>query len=63
MGCVALLIPISPPIATCISVLAILAGLARLPIHEHTLVQVLAGWLYGFGVTTTLLIISTNIIA
>jgi membrane-associated phospholipid phosphatase len=62
MGCVALLIPISPPIASCIGILAVLAGLARLPIHEHTLFQVLAGWLYGFGVTAMLLILSTNLV-
>jgi membrane-associated phospholipid phosphatase len=60
MGCVALLTPLSPPIALSISILAILAGLARLPIHEHTFAQVLAGWLYGFGITTMLLIVSTS---
>jgi membrane-associated phospholipid phosphatase len=60
MGCVALLTPLSPPIALSIGILAILAGLARLPIHEHTFAQVLAGWLYGFGITTMLLIVSTS---
>ncbi len=62
MGCVALLLPISLPIAAAIGILAILAGLARLPIHEHTLLQVFAGWLYGFGVTMTLLVLTTNLI-
>ena len=55
MTCAAFLLPSSLVLAGVMMVLAIITGLARLPLGHHTLAQILAGWLFGFGVTTTLL--------
>jgi membrane-associated phospholipid phosphatase len=55
MACVALLLPLSALAATFLSVPAIAVGLARLPLRQHTVPQVLAGWAYGFGTITILL--------
>lgn len=53
-GCVGLLWFISLPWAAVMGLLALLSGLARIPIKHHTPLQVLVGWLYGFGLTVLL---------
>lgn len=55
MTCAAFLLPSSPLLASLMALLALITGLARLPIGHHTLAHVVAGWVFGFGVTTTLL--------
>lgn len=59
MGCAALLVPIAPTLAVLMALLAVITGLARLPIGAHTPLQILAGWTYGFGVTSLLLMVTT----
>ncbi len=54
-ACVALVLPLSSLVATFLSIPAIAVGLARLPLRQHTLPQVLAGWAYGFGMITIFL--------
>ena len=60
MTCAALFVPIQGWIALGIVVLALITGLARLPVRHHTLAQVVAGWLYGFGMTVVLLWLLTE---
>lgn len=54
MSCAAMWFPFSTYIAFGCVVIGLVAGLARLPIRQHSLVQVIGGWIYGFGVTFTL---------
>ncbi len=51
MGCSALFLPEDPSLALGLAAMALIAGLARLPIKHHSVAQVAGGWLYGFGVT------------
>ena len=55
MACAAFCLPVSLPLAGLMALIALLTGLARLPIKHHTPAQVLAGWAYGLGVTGLLL--------
>jgi hypothetical protein len=57
MSCAALLIPFSLYQMVVVALIGIIVGIARLPIKQHTIPQVVAGWLYGFGVTAVLVII------
>ena len=52
MGCAALFIPLSITTVLILGSLGIIVGLSRLVVRHHTLAQVLAGWLYGFGMTS-----------
>jgi membrane-associated phospholipid phosphatase len=54
MGCASLMISISLWCALVACVLAILVGIARLIVNHHTLLQVVAGWIYGFALTRLL---------
>ena len=53
-ACAALFLTISPLVTLCLMALALLVGLARIPIDHHTPAQVVAGWAYGFLVTAAL---------
>lgn len=55
MACAAFFLPLHFPTALVIMEFAVLAGLARIPISHHTPAQVIAGWAYGFGATSTLI--------
>jgi membrane-associated phospholipid phosphatase len=57
MSCAALLIPFSLYQMVVIAIIGIVVGIARLPIKQHTIPQVVAGWLYGFGATAVLVIL------
>jgi membrane-associated phospholipid phosphatase len=54
MSCAALFIPFSTAIMLIVGSLSIIVGLARLPIKQHTPIQVIAGWVYGYGLTSVL---------
>lgn len=53
-GCAALFVAISWPTTMGLMFLSLLVGLARLPIKQHSLPQVVGGWIYGFGCTAIL---------
>lgn len=53
-GCAALFVAISWPVTMGLMFLSLLVGLARLPIKQHSLPQVVGGWIYGFGCTAML---------
>lgn len=55
MCCAAFCLTTSAALAAAIAVIAVVTGIARLPINHHTPAQVLAGWAYGFGATAALL--------
>jgi membrane-associated phospholipid phosphatase len=57
MICAALFIHIAPLITIFIAILGIIVGLSRLPLGLHTPAQVLAGWPYGFGSISLLLLL------
>jgi hypothetical protein len=57
MSCAALLIPFSFYQMVVTAIIGIVVGVARLPIKQHTIPQVVAGWIYGFGVTMVLVIL------
>jgi membrane-associated phospholipid phosphatase len=59
-GCAALLLPVSLPLMSFVLILAIISGLARLPIRHHTVAQVIIGWLYGFGLTAILFWVASS---
>jgi membrane-associated phospholipid phosphatase len=59
MCCVALLGPVAPVAAAIGGVLAVLVGLSRIPLGQHTLPQVGAGWALGFGLTSLFLLLAT----
>lgn len=63
MGCAALFLPVSIPLMFGFVALGLIAGLARLPIKHHTPAQVVVGWLYGFGLTSTLLWLMNSVTA
>jgi membrane-associated phospholipid phosphatase len=56
MGCAALFLPFSWYVVAAFAICAVVVGVARLAVHHHTLAQVIAGWVYGFGVTAVLVI-------
>lgn len=56
-GCAALFVAISWPATIALIFLSILVGLARLPIKQHSLPQVIGGWIYGFGCTAMLVLL------
>ncbi|KPL80616.1 hypothetical protein [Herpetosiphon geysericola] len=55
MGCSALFLAVSLPYMLIFFGLGILSGIVRIPVKDHTPMQVLGGWVYGFGVTVGLL--------
>lgn len=55
--CAALFIPFSLLFVCMFTAFGIIAGCSRLPLKLHTPAQVLAGWLYGFCVTSILVIL------
>ena len=55
MGAAALLMPISLLLSTVMIMLSIIAGVSRLIVKQHTVTQVIIGWIYGYGVTSVLL--------
>lgn len=54
MGCAALFIPVSWTIVVGMAVLGLIVGLSHLVVKHHTAVQVVGGWVYGFGVAGVL---------
>jgi membrane-associated phospholipid phosphatase len=56
MCCVALLVPVSTMAAALSGLLALLVGISRVPLRQHTLLQVVVGWTFGFGLTWLLLV-------
>ena len=54
MGCASLLLSISWQYALVAGVLAVLVGVSRLIVKQHTALQVVAGWTYGLLVTRLL---------
>jgi membrane-associated phospholipid phosphatase len=59
-GCAALFVVISWPATVGLAILSLVVGLARLPIKQHSLAQVVGGWIYGFGCTTILMLLLTR---
>lgn len=59
-GCAALFVAISWPATIGLAILSVLVGLARLPIKQHSLAQVVGGWMYGFGCTAILILLLTR---
>jgi membrane-associated phospholipid phosphatase len=57
MICASLFVPFSVVMALVIAPMAIVAGLARLPLKLHTPTQLLAGWAYGIVVTQLLILL------
>ncbi|KPL83001.1 hypothetical protein [Herpetosiphon geysericola] len=55
MGCSALFLVVSIPHMIIFFILALLSGIVRIPVKHHTPMQVLGGWVYGFGITIGLL--------
>lgn len=56
-GCAALFVAISWPVTMGLLFLSLLVGLARLPIKQHSLAQVVGGWSYGFACTAILVLL------
>lgn len=59
MACAAFLLPSSFWASLSMALVALITGIARLPIKHHTLEQVAGGWIYGFSVTLLLLAMFT----
>lgn len=57
MSCAALWLPFSLTITLLLLVVGLITGLARLPLRQHTLLQVFVGWLYGFTATYLLVVL------
>jgi membrane-associated phospholipid phosphatase len=57
MICAALFIPISSTVVIVMMCLSVLTGLSRLQLKVHSPRQVAAGWLYGFGFASILVIL------
>jgi membrane-associated phospholipid phosphatase len=58
--CAALFIPFSSVFVCAFTLFGLIAGCSRLPLKLHTPAQVLAGWLYGFCVTSVLVLLLIN---
>ena len=56
MGCASLLLSISCQYSLVAGVLSLLVGISRLFVRQHTTLQVIAGWVYGFAVTRVLIL-------
>jgi membrane-associated phospholipid phosphatase len=56
MGCAALLGSISWKYALIACILGILVGISRIVVNHHSPLQVIAGWIYGFGLTKLLML-------
>jgi hypothetical protein len=54
-GCATVLAPTSAGASAAAAVLAVTAGLARIPLGHHTPAQVVAGWAYGGGSAVVLM--------
>lgn len=58
--CAALFLPFSSVLVCAFTLFGLIAGCSRLPLKLHTPAQVLAGWLYGFCVTSILVLLLIN---
>jgi len=58
--CAALFLPFSSVLVCAFTLFGLIAGCSRLPLKLHTPIQVLAGWLYGFCVTSMLVLLLIN---
>lgn len=55
MGCAALFLPLSWGWVLAFALAGLLVGVARIIVQHHSTAQVVAGWVYGFGLTALLL--------
>lgn len=58
--CAALFLPFSSILVCAFTLFGLIAGCSRLPLKLHTPAQILAGWLYGFCVTSILVVLLIN---
>jgi membrane-associated phospholipid phosphatase len=57
MGCAALLLSISVYYALAACILSLLVGVSRLIVRQHTVIQVVAGWMFGLVAARVLVVL------
>lgn len=60
-GCAALFIAISWPTTLVLLFISVIVGSTRIPLKKHSVTQVIAGWIYGFGLTAALVLMFNSI--